>query len=159
MVAAHTRHHAAGLVRAALLATVLAVLAGLLGMHVLSASHAAHAAAAGAPSGEVALAAASGHAASGHSDSGHAAAKHAGTSPSHETPAPPSCGCGGDCGGQSSAHVSCTPAPSGASLSAPAPGTTLMAVQPRTEPLAAPATAHSHQPATPTPIELSISRT
>ena len=169
MVAARTRHHAAGLVRAALLAAVLAVLAGLLGMHVFSASHAAHASAAGAPSGEVALAAASGpsasghaeagHSGSGHSTAGHPASTHPGTAPRHKTPAPPSCGGAGDCGGQSSTHVSCTPAPSGASLHAPAPGTTLLAVQPRTAPSAEPASACSHHPATPTPNELSISRT
>lgn len=166
MVAARRRHPAAGLFRVALLATVLAVLAGLLGMHVFSDSHVAHSAAAVEDSVaearapvESADAAAASHSTSGHSANGHAAASHPGTATRHETPAPPSCGCGGDCGDQTSAHVSCTPAPSGASLSAPPPGTTLLAVQPRTAPPADPATAYSYLPATPTPNELSISRT
>jgi len=131
MVAARSRHPAAGLFRAALLAAVLAVLAGLLGMHVISGSH---------------------NALDAHAS---AAVEH---SAAH-TAAPPSCGCGGDCGDQPSAHVSCTPAPSGASLSAPPPGGTLLAVRPRTAPVADPATAYSYLPATPTPNELSISRT
>jgi len=135
VIAAPRHVPVADLRRFGLLALVLAVLAGLLGMHVFVGAHGAHASA--TPS----------------------ATDHSHPAVHHETPVPPSCGCGGSCGEQQTAHASCTPAPSGATLSAPPAGTTLLAVQPRTTTAAGPARTYSYLPATPTPNELSISRT
>lgn len=162
MVSARSWSAADGALRLALLAAVLAVLAGFLGMHIFSGSQVVRASA--EHSAIVAPAVIPGHstashAVSGHTTAGHSGTGHPGAATGHETPAPPSCVGGGGCGEQHTAHVSCTPAPSGASVGAPPPGTTLLAVQPRSAPLAAPATAYSYLPATPTPSELSISRT
>nr|WP_283810508.1 DUF6153 family protein [Arthrobacter sp. C9C5] len=132
-----------------MLAGILAVLAGLLGMHVLAGTHGAHASAAYTQTAP----------ASDHAASGHAASDHTGPATHHETPTPASCVCGGGCGEQHAAHTSCTPAPSGASLSAPLPGTTLLAVQPRSAAEVDQLPAYSYLPTTPTPNELSISRT
>lgn len=138
------RHNpAAILLRVALLAGIAAVIAGLLGMHVFSVVHGASAST-GHPAAESQTTAAAGH---------------PGPAAHHETPTPPSCVCGGGCGEQHAAHASCTPAAPTASLSAPPPGTTLLTVLPWSgaEPDRLPA--YSYRPATPTPSELSISRT
>lgn len=149
------KHNAAtGLLRFAWLAGILAVLGGLLGMHVLAGPHGAHASAE-----HIQTAPASGHAAPDHTAAVHAASARTGQGSHHETPTPPSCVCGGGCGEQHAAHTSCTPAPSGASLSVPLPGTTLLAVQPRSAAEVDQLPANSYLPATPTPNELSISRT
>ena len=142
---AKTAQHTPGvtLLRVALLAAIAAVIAGLLGMHVLSSVHGASATT-GHPAVESQTTAAAGQ---------PAPEAH------HETPTPPSCVCGGGCGEQHAAHPSCTPAAPTASPSAPPPGTTLLTVLPRSgaEPDRLPA--YSYRPATPTPSELSISRT
>ncbi len=153
---ARSRSAAGGALRVALLTAVLAVLAGFLGMHIFSGSQVVRASA--EHSAADAPADAAGHSTASHAASGHTTAGHPGTATRHETPAPPSC-VGGGCGEQHTAHVSCTPAPAGASVGAPAPGATLLALQPRSAPSADPATAYSYLPATPTPSELSISRT
>ncbi|WP_157366165.1 DUF6153 family protein [Arthrobacter sp. Soil763] len=128
--------------RAAILAAVVAVLAGIFGMHVLA-----------APLG----------AAAGHGTEPHAAASH--HSPQHgpaaapETPDPPSCACGAGCGDHHSAHAACTPAPSATSLSAPPPGSAQLSAPRPSAPGTARDSGYSYLPATPTPGELSISRT
>jgi len=167
VIAAPRHAPAAGLRSFGLLALVLAVLAGLLGMHVFVGAHGAHASATPSATGAQAVpadAAASAHSTSVHSTAGHSAAAqmasdHSHPAVHHETSGPPSCGCGGACGEQQTAHTSCMPAPSGTSLSAPTPGTTLLAVQPRITTATRPASVYSYLPATPTPNELSISRT
>jgi hypothetical protein len=154
-VAKASKHNpAAGPLCFALLAGILAVLSGVLGMHVLAGTHGAHASAE-----HIQAAPTSGHAASDHTASAHAASAHTRQAIRHETPTPPSCVCGGGCGEQQAAHTSCTPAPSGASLSAPLPGTTLLAVQPRSAAEVDQLPANSYLPSTPTPNEMSISRT
>ncbi|WP_445156136.1 DUF6153 family protein [Arthrobacter sp. Hor0625] len=128
--------------RAAVLAAVVAVLAGIFGMHVLA-----------APLG----------AAAGHGTDAHAAASH--HSPQHgpaaapETPDPSSCACGAGCDDQHSAHAACTPAPSATSLSAPPPGSAQLSAPRSSASGTARDIAYSYLPATPTPGELSISRT
>lgn len=165
MVTASIPKPASALTRAALMSAILAVVAGLLGMHVLAGAHASHASIWPSGSGTDAASTASDHTAfdhpaSGHAASGHAESGHPGPAALHQTPEPTSsCVCGGDCGDQHVAHATCTPAPSGASLSAPPPGTTVLANQPRTTPATDQAQPYSHLPATPTPSELSISRT
>ena len=144
--------------RFALLAGVLAVLAGLLGMHVLAGAQGAHASTGYSAVEAQAAVAASSHAASVHGASAHSAPS-SGTAAHYVTTTPPSCICSGDCREQHAAHASCTPAPSGASLSAPLPGTTLLAVRPRSATEVDQLPAYSYLPSTPTPNELSISRT
>ncbi|WP_024367261.1 hypothetical protein [Arthrobacter sp. TB 26] len=141
---------ASSLHRAALLAGILAVIAGFLGMHILSGSHGMHSHAAVAGSG-------------GHAEQAAdpASAPAHGQHPSHNAgpTTPPSCVCQGGCAEKPAAHVDCTPSPAGASLGAPQPGTTLLAIQSWT---AAPAGRQAHYaflPGTPTPRDLSISRT
>ncbi|MET3950488.1 hypothetical protein [Arthrobacter sp. UYEF36] len=155
MTAAAAANPAAVLRRAALLAGLLAVIAGFLSMHILSGSHGSHTQASlpGSIQGSAAP-----HTA------GPAAAK---TAPS-VTPAaatiggtqvPPSCVCQGGCAEKPSAHIDCTPSPAGASLSAPQPGTTLLEAQPWSTAPADRLSGYAYRPGTPTPRDLSISRT
>ena len=160
MVTASIPKPASALTRAALLSAILAVVAGLLGMHVLAGAHASHASIWPSGSGTDAASTASDHTASGHPVSGHADSGHSGPAALHQTPEPTSsCVCAGDCGDQHAAHATCTPAPSGASLSAPPPGTAALTDQPRSTPATDQERPYSYLPATPTPSELSISRT
>lgn len=174
MSAAATANPVAALRRASLLAGLLAVIAGFLGMHIFSGSHGFHTQA--PPPGSIQASAghSAGHPAGNPSHSaagtfsqaydGHAAAK---TTPS-VTPAaatiggtqvPPSCDCQGGCADKPSAHIDCTPSPAGASLSAPQPGTALLETQPWSTARADRLSGYAYLPGTPTPRDLSISRT
>ena len=170
--------------RAALLAGLLAVIAGFLGMHILSGSHSLHAQA--SPPGSINTSTAShtagpapseqtaghpaGHSSHGadgtywQSSDGPAAER---TEPSVApaaatvggTQVPPSCVCQGGCAEMSAVHVACTPSPAGASLSAPRPGTTPLEAQPWSAARADCLSSYAYLPGTPTPRDLSISRT
>lgn len=72
---------------------------------------------------------------------------------------PPACTCPGGCADKSAVHIDCTPSPAGTSLSAPPPGTTPLAVQSRTAALAVRQADQTYHPGTPSPRDLSISRT
>jgi hypothetical protein len=184
MSAAAGANPVAALRRAALLAGLLAVIAGFLGMHILSGSHGLHGQA--PPPGGVQTSPAShtgdpassghfaGHSAghSSHSPAGTATQAHDGPAAARTAPSvtpvaatiggtqvPPSCVCQGGCAEQPTAHVDCTPSPAGASLSAPQPGTTLLEAQPWTAAWADRLSGYSYLPGTPTPRDLSISRT
>jgi hypothetical protein len=184
MSAAAAARPAAPVRRAALLAALLAVIAGFLGMHILSGSHGLHAQAsppasmktptaahpAGVKSsrpGQVHPAGHSSHAAAGTASQSQDGSAVAGTAPS-ATPAaatdggtqvPPSCLCQGGCTDKPAAHIGCTPSPAGATLSAPQPGAGLPAVQSWTAAMAARQPDYAYLPTTPTPRDLSISRT
>ena len=175
--------------RAALLAGLLAVIAGFLGMHILAGSHGLHAQPSPADSVKTSSAphtagpASSGQASSGHTaghPAGHSSHNAAGTgSQAYGGPAaaeaapsitpaavtvggsqaPPSCVCQGGCAEKPSAHTDCTPSPAGASLSAPPPRTALLEVQPWSAAWADRLSGYSYLPGTPTPRDLSISRT
>jgi hypothetical protein len=146
------RQSAALLGRAALLAGLLAIVAGILGMHVMTASHSAHSSHA-VTHGTVMQEAAAPHdhafpprhAASGHP--GHA------TQPSL---APPSCE--GSCPGMQTSGTSCVPLAKAGSLTVAPPERSAAAepVLPANIRLAA---GYPYIPASPTPRELSISRT
>ena len=184
MSAAAAANPVAILRRAALLAGLLAVIAGFLGMHILSGSHSLHAQA--SPPGSINTSTAShtsgpapaeqiaGHPA-GHSSHG-AAGTHSQssdgpaadrTAPSVApaaatvggTQVPTSCVCQGGCAEMPAVHVACTPSPAGASLSAPQPGTTLLAALPWSAALSDRLSSYAYLPGTPTPRDLSISRT
>ena len=130
MTTANPARPASSLHRAALLAGILAVIAGFLGMHILTGSHGMHSHAVMPASVIVG-----------------------------GTQVPPSCVCQGGCAQKPAAHVDCTPSPAGASLSPPQPGTTLLAMQSWTAALADRQPDYAYLPGTPTPRDLSISRT
>jgi hypothetical protein len=164
---------AALLRRASLLATLLAIVAGLLGMHVLAGSHGVHdmAVAAASADGSVAdqrTTATAGHASdAGHGGHGsHQAAAMVGPAKAVPAPAaentagqPPSCSCQGNCSEMAAAHGSCVPAPGGASLAAPQPGTVAFAVPDPSAGRLQAVAAYAYVPGSPSPGELSISRT
>ena len=183
MPAATPARAAAWLRHAVLLAALLAVIAGLLGMHILSGSHGMHSQA--PPSGTTGHTAAEHPAApapapahdtnSGHNThSGH----QAGATAEADSPAPPrvadvipasvtvggtgvppSCVCQDGCAEKPAMHVGCTPSPAGATLSAPQPGAALPAARPWTAGRADLPPGYAYRPGTPSPNDLSISRT
>lgn len=184
MSAAAAANSVAVLRHGALLVGVLAVIAGFLGMHIVAGSHGVHAQppspgsiqtstaahTAGQAAAEEAAAHPAGH--SSHSAADTLSPADDGTAPAETssavTPAaatvggtqvPPSCTCQGGCVETPAVHVGCTPSPAGASLSAPQPGTTLLEAQPWTAKGADRLFGYAYLPGTPTPRDLSISRT
>lgn len=145
--------------RAWLLAGVLAVIAGLFGMHVMTTGHTAHAAVTGS------TAAAAEHAAAGHSGAGHSAqpsGAHADSGhPAGNTAVVHSVfadSCGPACPSAREGAASCTPAANSGSLTVlpPAgPG----AFQPVLDAGDLQTSGYSYLPPSPTPCDLSISRT
>ncbi|WLQ07887.1 hypothetical protein [Arthrobacter oryzae] len=155
--------------RSALFLGVLAILAGFIGMHVLAPSHTQHGpgALAAVPAGTHAThathAAAQGAAEqTAPSPTAHAAALDPASARPMGSSAPeppPSCVSTGETGEMSAPHASCIPAPATAGLSAPPPGTTsLSGPEPATD-TGRVLYAYAHVPGSPTPGELSISRT
>lgn len=175
MTAASPAGAVSALRRAGLLAGILAVIAGLLGMHIFSGPHGMHShepipGSAGQAAAEHPAASPSAPAHDGHAShsAGLTAPLPAAVTPVPVTPAsvtvggsqvPPSYACPGGCADKSAVHVDCTPSPAGASLSAPPPGTTTLAMQAWTSALAARQPDRTYRPGTPTPRDLSISRT
>jgi hypothetical protein len=152
---------AAFLERAGLLAGILAVVAGILGMHVMAGSHSMHSpaaltAVAGAATVHAETAAADGHPVHGTVDtasSQRTGARIAASSPAEE------CSCSESCTSGHTMTVSCTPLAKNGSQFVPLPGKGVFgsisnAKAPRTVPLA-----YSYLPGSPSPGQLSISRT
>jgi hypothetical protein len=155
---------------ALLLAGLLAVTLGLLGMHVLAGSHGMHA--------QAATSGGTGTSTAAHSD-GQVHAAHSGgqvhaghdvhsVTPDSVAPAsvatagtevPPSCVCQGACAEKPAVHAGCTPSPAGASLSAPQPGSTFLDGGYWTAVRTDRPADYAFVPGTPTPRDLSISRT
>lgn len=168
--------------RAWLLAGVLAVIAGIFGMHVMTPSHASHAGAAHVPAAHAAVV----HSGAVHSEVVHAGGNehgaphptttHSGTAHSSTTQSStahasglghPAAGavvvlsagavCADACPGAEEAGASCVPSASAGSFTVvarPAP-----AIQPGPAGAAVTAAGYSYVPSSPTPCELSISRT
>jgi hypothetical protein len=151
---ARARVLSAALLRAGLLAAVLAIVAGIFGMHVMAAGHSSHAGHAGvghSPAGHAA-----GHTAVAHPDAGQAPASVAGRQAVSATfSAAESCGSG--CPGAQEAGAPCIPLAKTASLAVVPP----QAGAPQRAPAAntREAVGYSFIPSSPTPCELSISRT
>lgn len=162
---------------ALVLAGLLAVVLGLLGMHVLGGSHGMHAPAASAPatSGPAATGPEAGHPA-GHGTHGATvrgsvqvpAAPGTARAARALTPAlatvggtevPPSCVCQDGCAEKQAVHAGCTPSPAGASLSAPQPGSAFLDGESWTAARADHPACYAYVPGTPSPRDLSISRT
>lgn len=189
MSAAAAAHPVAVLRRAALLAGLLAVIAGFLGMHIIAGSHGPHAQSSPPGSVQTSTAPhataphATGQAAADQTagdPAGHSSHSAAGTlsqaddrpaaaeTASAVTPAaatvggtqvPPSCTCQGGCAETPAVHVGCTPSLSGAPMSAPHPGPALLEGRPWTAEGADRPSRYAYVPGTPTPRDLSISRT
>ncbi|RKR12582.1 hypothetical protein [Arthrobacter oryzae] len=171
MTAAPAAPPATLLRRAALLAGILAVIAGFLGMHILAGFHAGHsraphwdaaATSAAVPHDMPAGLDSAGHSAAMESAAGTSAAAipaSAASATAGGTPTPASCTCQGGCAEKPAAHPECTPFASSASLSAPPPGTTMALARPWAATAAAQWSASQHIPDSPTPNDLSISRT
>jgi hypothetical protein len=182
MPAATPARAAAWLRRAVLLTALLAVIAGFLGMHILSGSHGMHSQAplsgTAGPAAEHAAAPAPAPSHNTHSSPGTHSGHQPGSSAeagsmapppgpdvvpasvaSGGTEVPPSCVCQGGCGEKPAMHVGCTPSPAGATLSAPQPGSALPAARPWTAGQTDFPSGYAYRPGTPSPNDLSISRT
>ena len=134
------------LCRAWLLAGILAVIAGLLGMHVLTAGHASHGP--GAPSGPGAVAPAD-HVAVGHSARGDHADGVAMAAAAT---------CGSPCPLAQEPGAQCIPSAPSAPQTGHPPQATLAGLPPL-HTVTRPGSAYGYLPPSPTPCELSISRT
>ncbi|MBO1268011.1 hypothetical protein [Arthrobacter cavernae] len=158
MTATNHARATAFLRRVGLLAGFLAIVAGIFGMHVMTGTHTVHApaAVAGASGGaaHAGTAAPDGH-------PGHQAAPtvdHTQVQGTGVTSAE-SCSCSGNCTTMPDMSAACVPSAHSGSLAAPLPGTTVLAVNVNAG-VASPATVrYSYVPGSPSPGELSISRT
>ena len=159
-----TRAVASLLRRAWLFAATLAVIAGLLGMHVLTSGHASHGSASPGvhPAGHTAVAhsAAGGHAGQ-HPDAALAAPDLAApdlVAPYHAAPDLAATACGDSCPGAQESGAPCVPsAPSGPAAITPPQAS--LAVLPLLPAEARAGSAYDYVPPSPTPCDLSISRT
>ncbi|HET6271115.1 MAG TPA: hypothetical protein VFE00_13705 [Arthrobacter sp.] len=139
--------------RAGLLTGLLALIAGILGMHIMPGSHSMP-----APSGHETATVQGQVPTTGHGAADRTAVPEA--SGMAGTASAPGCGCAdpNGCSTMSSVHPGCTPTLGNASLAAPPPGTTPLVAQVLGITNAA-TTNYSYLPASPTPGDLSISRT
>ncbi|XAS66959.1 hypothetical protein V3C33_16025 [Micrococcaceae bacterium Sec5.7] len=160
MTAAGNGRAAAFLCRVGLLAGILAVIAGIFGMHIMTGNHAMH-----NPSAVAATAGAAAHAGAAAPDvhTGHQAA---GTTTADPSPvvatgvaSGESCPCSGNCTSMHAMTAPCTPSASSGSLAAPLPGTTVLAFTFNPSVASTVAGLYSYLPGSPSPGELSISRT
>ena len=142
--------------RAGMFSLVLALIAGIFGMHVMSGHHSMHSVSAVTGTESIGQ---STHLHHAHA-AGKAAAVTAGAADTgQEIPAAAGCP-DGDCSGAQAMTVSCIPAGKTGSLAAPLPGTAVFAAAlVRAGPVGQVSGRSAHKPATPTPCELSISRT
>ena len=157
---ARTSVLSAAVFRAGLLAAVLAIVAGIFGMHVMTADHSSHAAPAdvGHPAGHTAVGHLAGDTAVGHPASGHGAAGHAATQPGQGASFTASESCSSGCPGVQAAGASCIPSAKAGSLAVvPPPATPGAPLEPAASTRSA--VGYSFTPSSPTPCELSISRT
>jgi hypothetical protein len=152
------------LFRAGIVAGVLAIIAGILGMHVMTGNHSMHHSAAAQLPAAVMSA--------GDSHSGHQGADR------HEVPHPTtgepegervavaleegpaaSCTCSAECAGVQAMSAACTPSAKTGTLAAPEPGQGTMTSDSRYGLPGGASTSYAYLPGSPSPGELSISRT
>jgi hypothetical protein len=154
--------------RGALVAGVVAIIAGILGMHVLTGNHAAHSEraavlqAAGSHADHPdAVDAGAHHAAAGHTLRGHTAAGHAAAGPTvaaHSVAADIT-SCAGSCHHVQESGTSCVPSAKAGNLTVFPPHENPLVFPAAQGSRTGPAVAHAHTPPSPTPCQLSISRT
>jgi hypothetical protein len=163
----------AALLRAGLLAAVLAIVAGIFGMHVMTADHGSHASPSthtGAAQAEIAHPAgdsavahsagahSAGHAVVGHPAGGHTPAGHPATQPEAGAFFTASQSCSSGCPAARESGASCIPSAKAGSLAVIPPPTGPAAHSGQAASTAS-AAGYSYVPSSPTPCELSISRT
>lgn len=164
-MAAHRTMAGSALLTASLLATILAIIAGILGMHVMTGTHSAHSTAvvsAGMTDTSPPPTSTPGSEASGHA--GHLVSSPQPTalqelSASNEEASAAQCSCSGNCSNEHSMSASCIPTVATGGLAAPAPDD---AVSITAQSAATTITARvpwSYRPGSPSPGDLSISRT
>lgn len=176
MAAAFMSHAATALRRGFLLAGLLAVVAGFLGMHVMTGMHGAHAMTAVTSSAEAAGSSSRPETGLAPHPAAHALQErtmgHDSLAPRPATPAGPdltadsraaapavSCVCQSNCADAASMHSACVPSAAMTSLAAPPPGMAPASMHnPDTHGDAA-VRAYCCLPASPSPGDLSISRT
>ncbi|WP_420179889.1 hypothetical protein [Paenarthrobacter sp. TA1.8] len=151
------------LLTASLLAAVLAIIAGILGMHVMTGTHSAHSS--GMVSGG--MPDTTGHAPSGSEASGHAG--HLVSSPepaalqelstSNGATSPAQCSCSGNCSSQHSMSASCIPTVATGGLAAPVPDDSVSITAQSAASTITARVPWSYRPGSPSPGDLSISRT
>jgi hypothetical protein len=156
MTAIASRRATAFLRRAYLLAGILAIVAGILGMHIMTGTHTMPASAIGHDTGALhAVQAAPDH-------PGHVAVitEVPAASAEQSLTRPPGPWCGDACGCtmMSAMDGSCVPSPGSTTLAAPLPGTTTLPTAGGTN-AATPAGGYAYLPGSPSPGQLSISRT
>lgn len=159
MTPSHRNLTAAFLRRTGLLFGLLAIVAGIFGMHVMTGTHSLHppaAVTATSPGVQAGAAAADGHAV--HQASGTSRADPAADIRDAAGTSTQMCSCS-DCGnGRHAMTMSCIPSVKNASLAAPSPGSTVFIISQAGAAGAVPGH-YFHLPGTPSPGELSISRT
>lgn len=143
------------LLRGALLAGLLAIVAGILGMHIMTGTHAMPAAATGHDTGALHAMQASGH-------PGHVVditnVQGVSTAPGITHAPGPSCADSGGCTMMSAMGGDCVPSPGTTTLAASPPG--MMPLTSRGGPITGvPAIGYGFIPRSPSPGQLSISRT
>lgn len=157
MIATAHRHAVAFLRSAGLVAAVLAIIAGIFGMHVLTSTHAMHAPASAGATADT-------HSAASPDHTGYTAVP--GTFTEHRAlaeqdrpgVAAEQCSESSDCASMHAMTVACTPLAKTASLAAPPPGTLALGIN-NTAAAGAFTGQWSYHPGSPSPCELSISRT
>jgi hypothetical protein len=142
--------------RAGLFGTVLALIAGIFGMHVMTSTHELH------PPAMAAAASSSHHDSSG---TGHMEQLPGSSNPdmpgvqTGSAPVAVQCSDSGNCSSMHAMTAACTPSAKSGSLTAPLPGTWVMARTTLTGTLTEASTGWSYLPGSPSPGELCISRT
>lgn len=139
--------------RAGLFAAVLAIIAGIFGMHVMTGTHAMH-----TPSATAVTA----HAASSGHHGGHQATARDQVGPGAPDTArvhAEKCSDSGGCASVETMTAACTPSAKTGSLTAPLPGTAVLAIGSNMTADAKATECWSYRPDGPSPGELSISRT
>lgn len=148
------------LLTATLLAAVLAIITGILGMHVMTGTHSAHSSAT-IPADLPALASSapvtSAHAGHQSTSSGPGSLQEL---PATNGPASPAqCSCSGNCSSEHSMSAACTPSAAAGILAAPVPAETSYRSAPSQASTTLVWNQWPYRPSSPSPGELSISRT
>ncbi len=149
------------LLTTALLTAVLAIITGILGMHVMTGTHSEHSSATvstGLPESAGQTLPASGSKASGHGAHLAPSTEHA----SQELSPAASfaqCSCSGNCSSQHSMNTACTPTVATGGLAAQAPTETTSITRQSAASTITDRAPWSYRPGSPSPGELSISRT
>ncbi|CAH0177620.1 hypothetical protein SRABI26_01349 [Arthrobacter sp. Bi26] len=176
MAAASMHHAAAALRRGFLLVGLLAVMAGFLGMHIMTGMHGAHAMTAVTSSTDPAgLSSQTAHSfasdPAAHSPRAGATAHDAMAPPPATSPGPgltgsgraalpsASCVCQSSCTDPASMHPACVPSAAAGSLAAPPPGMAPASLHNPDARAGGAIPTYSYLPASPSPGDLSISRT